>query len=74
VACRGPHRCGQVTLVHQHEPPDQGIEWVTGELDLAKVPEHELDVLDARLGSPLTRFRERLLVTLDPDHRTLGAD
>ena len=46
----------------------------TGELDVAKVPEHELDVLDVRLGRPPARPRERLLVTLDPYHRTVGAD
>jgi len=74
VACRGPHRRGRVTLVHQHEPPDQRVERVTGELDVAKVTEHELDVLDVRLGRALMRPRERLLVTLDPDHRTVGAD
>ena len=74
MACRSPHRRGRVTLVHQHEPPDQRVKRATGELDLAKVPEHKLDVLDRRLDRSLTRPRERLLVALDPDHRAVGGD
>jgi hypothetical protein len=46
---------------------DQRVKRVTGELDLAKVTEHELDVLDVRLDRPPARPRERVLVTLDPD-------
>jgi hypothetical protein len=29
VACCGPHRRGRVTLVHQHEPPDQRVKRAT---------------------------------------------
>lgn len=74
VVCRGPNCRGRVALVHQHEPPDQRIERVAGELDVAKVTEHELDVFDVRLGRPLTCPRQRLLVALDPDYQTVGAD
>ncbi len=46
VARHARHCRRRVTLVHQHEPPDHRIERVAGKLDLAKVPGHELDVLD----------------------------
>jgi hypothetical protein len=73
VACRVPHRRRRIALIHEHKPPGQRVKRVTGELNLAKVSEHELDVGRPRLDCPPARGRKRLLVTLDADHRTIGA-
>jgi hypothetical protein len=73
VARHARHRRGGVALVHEHEPPDHRVERAAGELDFAKVPGHELDVLVPRLDRPPTRGRERLLVALDSDHRPIAA-
>jgi len=46
VARQAHHGRHRVALVHQHQPPDHCVEQAAVELDVAKVPEHELDVDD----------------------------
>src|SRR5271165_701232 len=70
VACSGRYRRRRVTLIHEHEPPDECVKRDVVEFHVAKVADHEVDIGDVRLDSSPTRRRERLPVTLNPDHRT----
>ena len=74
MAGRPTHGLGWISQVHQDQPADDRVEGPLETLEHLHVPNNELDIGNARRGSPLSGTGHCLRIALDADDVALRAN